>query len=108
MGVELSLAQNQLLLLGRKSAIERVASFLCAMREQAILEGGDGEAVYLPMTRVDIADFLGLTHETVCRVMATLKAQGIIVTPDPHRIVLRELEMLEDIAEGDAEQQLCA
>jgi CRP/FNR family transcriptional regulator len=105
---ELSLAQDQLLLLGRKSAVERVATFLCAMREQAILDGGDGRSVFLPMTRVDIADFLGLTHETVCRVMASLKAQGLIATSEPHRIVIRSLETLEDIAEGDAEQRLCA
>jgi CRP/FNR family transcriptional regulator len=107
-GAELSFAQNQLLLLGRKSAIERVASFFCAMREQAMLDGGDGQSVTLPMTRVDIADFLGLTHETVCRVIASLKAQGIIASADPHRIVIRALETLEEIAEGDAEQQLCA
>lgn len=106
--IELSAAQEQLLLLGRKSAMERVASFLSVMREQAQLDGGDGWSVTLPMTRIDIADFLGLTHETVCRNMALLKAQGIISTPDPHRVVIHQPQTLEDIADGDTEQKLCA
>ena len=105
---ELSLAQNQLLLLGRKSASERVASFLQAMIEQAQREGGDGRSITLPMTRVDIADFLGLTHETVCRVLSTLKAEGIIATPDPHRIEILVPNVLEETAEGEGPQRLCA
>ena len=107
-GQELSLAQNQLLLLGRKSASERVASFLYAMVEQARREGGDGRSVTLPMTRVDIADFLGLTHETVCRILSALKAEGIIATPDPHCVEILLPEVLEEIAEGEGPQRLCA
>lgn len=107
-GEELSLAQNQLLLLGRKSAAERVASFLRAMIEQAVRDGGDGRLVTLPMTRVDIADFLGLTHETVCRVIGSLKSHGIIATPDPHHVVIRAADALEEIADGDAQEKLCA
>lgn len=107
-GQELSLAQNQLLLLGRKSAPERVASFLHAMVEQAMRDGGDGQSVSLPMTRVDIADFLGLTHETVCRVLGALKAQGIVATADPHRIEILRPEVLEEIAEGDTPERMCA
>ncbi len=105
---ELSLAQNQLLLLGRKSASERVASFLHAMVDQAHRDGGDGQSITLPMTRVDIADFLGLTHETVCRVLSALKAGGIIATPDPHCIEILLPEVLEEIAEGDGPERLCA
>lgn len=107
-GQELSLAQNQLLLLGRKSAPERVASFLHAMVEQAMRDGGDDQSVTLPMTRVDIADFLGLTHETVCRVLGVLKVQGIVATPDPHRIEILLPEVLEEIAEGDTPERMCA
>lgn len=105
---ELSLAQNQLLLLGRKSASERVASFLYAMVEQALRDGGDGRSITLPMTRVDIADFLGLTHETVCRVLSSLKGEGIIATPDPHRVEILLPEVLEETAEGDGPERLCA
>jgi len=107
-GKELSLAQNQLLLLGRKSATERVASFFQAMVEQARLEGGDGHSVALAMTRVDIADFLGLTHETVCRIISLFKNQGIIAIPDPHLIDILLPEVLEEIAEGDGPEKLCA
>jgi CRP/FNR family transcriptional regulator len=107
-GQELSLAQNQLLLLGRKSAPERVATFLQAMVEQAMRDGGDGRSVSLPMTRVDIADFLGLTHETVCRVLGGLKAQGIVATTDPHRVEILRPEVLEEIAEGDVPERMCA
>jgi CRP/FNR family transcriptional regulator, anaerobic regulatory protein len=107
-GQELSLAQNQLLLLGRKSASERVASFLRAMVEQAVRDGGDGRSVVLAMTRVDIADFLGLTHETVCRTFSLFRNQGIIAIPDPHLVEILRPEVLEEIAEGDTPDRLCA
>ncbi len=105
---ELNAAQNQLLLLGRKSASERVASFLVAMTEQAVRQGGDGRSVSLPMTRVDIADHLGLTHETVCRVFSQLKAQGIVRFSDPHEVEIADARALTDLADGDLEARLCA
>ena len=108
LGEELAVAQDQLLLLGRKSASERVASFLLATRAQSLREGGDGRRLALPMTRVDIADFLGLTHETVCRILGSLKSQGIVSVPDPHHVVIRAPEALEEIACGDAQERLCA
>lgn len=107
-GHELSLAQNQLLLLGRKSASERVASFLQSMVEQARRDGGDGRSIALAMTRVDIADFLGLTHETVCRTFSLFRNQGIIAIPDPHLVEVVLPDVLEDIAEGDLPERLCA
>ena len=107
-GEELSMAQRQLLLLGRKSASERVATFLKAMSEQAVRAGGDGATVELAMTRVDIADYLGLTHETVCRIMGQFKSQGIIATPEPHRVEILLPDMLDDMAEGDTPERLCA
>ena len=105
---ELGSAQDQLLLLGRKSAAERVASFLHAMSEQAIRQGGDGRFVVLPMTRVDIADYLGLTHETVCRIFGQLKNRGILKLSDPHEIEILDLDLLSDLACGDGEPRLCA
>jgi len=108
LGQELSLAQEQLLLLGRKSASERVASFLQAMVEQATRDGGNGHSVVLPMTRVDIADFLGLTHETVCRTFSLFRNEGIIAIPDPHLVEVLRPEVLEEIACGDAFEKLCA
>lgn len=105
---ELNAAQNQLLLLGRKSASERVASFLAAMSEQAVRQGGDGHMVFLPMTRVDIADYLGLTHETVCRVFSQLKAQGIVRFTDPHEVEISDATALAVLADGDMDTRLCA
>jgi len=107
-GQELTMAQNQLLLLGRKSASERVATFLQAMVEQAMRDGGDGHSIMLAMTRVDIADFLGLTHETVCRTMSLFKNQGIIAISDPHLVEILLPDVLEEIAAGDALERICA
>jgi CRP/FNR family transcriptional regulator len=70
---ELIAAQDQMLLLGRKTARERVASFLRLMAHR---EGHD--ALILPMTRAEMADYLGLTVETVSRVLSQLAEDGAI------------------------------
>ena len=92
---ELNAAQEQMLLLGRKSAAERLASFLrTLMRRQA------GPAVPLLMSRTDIADYLGLTVETVSRTFTKLRRSGVIETPDAHTAVMKDPGALERIAEG--------
>lgn len=68
-------AQNHILLLGRKTAQEKIASFLLDMAGR--LTGG-GDHVDLPMQRVDIADHLGLTIETVSRTLTQLAREGLI------------------------------
>lgn len=68
-------AYARMLLLGRKTATERIASFLLEMAERHGAEQGNVE---LPMCRVDIADHLGLTTETVCRVLMQLRRDGTI------------------------------
>jgi CRP/FNR family transcriptional regulator, nitrogen fixation regulation protein len=67
-------AEDQLLLLGQKDSLEKVAAFLLEMDKRL---AGTG-AVTLPMTRRDIADYLGLTLETVSRALARLKRKGAI------------------------------
>jgi len=94
-------------LLGRKSAIEKVASFLLDFGQPAKSASGIAH-IAIPMTRVDIADHLGLTHETVCRAFAQMRKEGIISIPDPHLIEVHDLKSLEDIAEGDRGERLCA
>jgi len=70
----LTRAQEHLLVLGRQNAIERVAAFLVDLAERQ-----DGlRQVELPMSRVDIGDYLGLTIETVSRVFTKLKEKGVI------------------------------
>jgi CRP/FNR family transcriptional regulator, nitrogen fixation regulation protein len=67
-------AESQLLLLGRKDSLEKVAAFLLEMDKRV---AGTG-AITLPMTRRDIADYLGLTLETVSRALTRLKRKGAI------------------------------
>ncbi|PAP98217.1 helix-turn-helix domain-containing protein [Mesorhizobium mediterraneum] len=70
----LTRAQEHLLVLGRQNATERVAAFLVDMAERQ----GDLRQVELPMSRMDIGDYLGLTIETVSRVFTKLKERGVI------------------------------
>ncbi|MER9673524.1 helix-turn-helix domain-containing protein [Mesorhizobium sp. M0208] len=70
----LTRAQEHLLVLGRQSAIERVAAFLVDLAER---QGGLRQ-VELPMSRMDIGDYLGLTIETVSRIFTRLKDKGVI------------------------------
>lgn len=97
---ELAAAQEQMLLLGRKTARERLASFL-------IMQSATGQhclhhttRVALPMTRGDIADYLGLTIETVSRTFTKLKADHLIELPSPHYVTISNYEALESIAGG--------
>ncbi len=98
---ELAVAQEQILLLGRKNARERVASFLAGVAERARRTGRDATTFDLPMTRADIADFLGLTLETVSRTMSGLKRDGIVDFDDARHIHLTRPEALNDIGAGD-------
>jgi CRP/FNR family transcriptional regulator len=88
---ELSAAQDQMLLLGRKTAQERIASFLIAVAKRTAHDDVPAREIELPMARVDIADFLGLTIETVSRVLTKLKSEGLIALPSPHHISLRQM-----------------
>lgn len=93
---ELSHSRERILLLGRKTARERIASFLLAMAERQ----GRQDRVDLQMKRADIADHLGLTVETVSRVFACLKRSGLIHLRDANSVELCDPEGLEDIASG--------
>jgi CRP/FNR family transcriptional regulator, anaerobic regulatory protein len=95
---ELRAAQERMLLLGRKSATEKVASFLVLMAAQDA--GEEAEEVTVPMTRSDIADYLGLTIETVSRTLSKLKQEGVIALPTATRIEIRDRDRLEDLAAG--------
>jgi CRP/FNR family transcriptional regulator len=85
---ELTLAQQQMMLLGRRSAEERVVSFLQTMQERWAALGKPSVTVPLPMSRQDIADFLGLTIETVSRTFTKLaKDKTILIVPDGVRLL---------------------
>lgn len=83
-GRELRRVQDRILLLV-KSAQERVASFLLEMSDRV----SGSNAIELPMTRQDIADYLGLTIETVSRTLTSLETCAAIEVPTSRRIVLR-------------------
>jgi CRP-like cAMP-binding protein len=95
-------AQAHLVMLGRQSARERVAAFLVLLASHRGV--APGQALELPMGRQDIADYLGLTIETVCRTLTDFKATRVISIPDRHHVVIRNLETLEALAEGDDEE----
>jgi CRP/FNR family transcriptional regulator len=104
---ELTIAHDQMLLLGRKTAQERVASFIIAWAERSDLcpAGGmpkPGQSLALPMTRTDLADHLGLTIETVSRALNLMKKQGLIALGNIHQITLLNPRRLAEIAAGDA------
>jgi CRP/FNR family transcriptional regulator len=98
---ELAAAQRQMVLLGRKTAEEKVASFFVALLEGAEKLSGRTETMAeLPMSRVDIADYLGLTKETVSRVLALLKNKRVVRLDALHRVEVLDRDGLGDIAEG--------
>ncbi len=76
---ELVLAHDHMVSLGRRSAEERVAAFLVGWRNRLLAIGRAAKTVYLPMSRQDIADYLGLTVETVSRTLTKLERDGVIV-----------------------------
>ncbi|TWB41759.1 cyclic nucleotide-binding domain-containing protein [Nitrospirillum pindoramense] len=97
---ELQVAQEQMLLLGRKTAPERLASFLLRQARRVTPEPQDHCRIPLPMTRTDIADFLGLTMETVSRAFTKLKTTRLIRLLPDQMVELVDVEALIDLSEG--------
>nr|WP_298794992.1 helix-turn-helix domain-containing protein [uncultured Acetobacter sp.] len=99
---ELTEAQEQMLLLGRKTARERVASFLLGrmLPQTPRQPETEDRMVSLPMTRVDIADYLGLTIETVSRTISALRREQIITGTDNHGIRILSVSRLQELASG--------
>ena len=99
---ELAAAHQQMVLLGRKNAVERVASFFVLLAER-VERSTDETArfINLPMSRSDIADYLGLTKETISRVLALLKGRRLIRLDALDRIEILDRDGLVGIATGD-------
>jgi CRP/FNR family transcriptional regulator, anaerobic regulatory protein len=96
---ELVNARTHVTLLGRRTALERVTSFLLCLAERESRIGGSPGLVFLPMTRSDIADYLGLTLETVSRSLSTLRKRGLIQLLSHGVIRLVGPESLSQLAE---------
>jgi CRP-like cAMP-binding protein len=93
--------QDHLVMLGRQAAKQKVASFLLLLAERS--EAEDGESFDVPMSRQDIADYLGLTVETVCRSLSDLKRTHLIRIPSTHQIAIDDSDGLRATAENDSD-----
>jgi CRP/FNR family transcriptional regulator len=103
---EMAAAQDQVVLLARKNAEERVASFLLTLVRRMERNGRQPASVIdIPMTRLDMADFLGLTIETVSRIMTRLTARGIIAPAGRHAITVERPAALATLAVDDQEDE---
>ncbi len=101
---ELDVVRDWMLLLGRKTAAEKVSSFILLIANRAPYFGcqhtvsSDQVSFHLPMTRADMADFLGLTIETVSRQMTKLKSLDIIRLHENREISILDMDRLNKIA----------
>lgn len=95
-------AHDHVYTIGQRSAIERLASFLLYLRaNQARFSSGGprepSEHIDLPMTRLDIADFLGLTIETVSRAFSSLKNKKLIAFTDSHSCDILDIDNIKEL-----------
>ena len=86
-------AQNHILLLGRKSALEKIAAFVLDLADRCHA----GSLIELPMSRIDIADHLGLTIETVSRTFTQLAQKRLIGLPTHRSILLLDIGALRQL-----------
>lgn len=92
--------QGQIVLLGRKTAQERVATFLLMLSKRSFEREVTANPVNIPMIREDIADFLGLTTETVSRTFSTLRKLRLIGPDVDKTVELLDRNGLQRVAEG--------
>ncbi|MCR9215376.1 MAG: helix-turn-helix domain-containing protein [Proteobacteria bacterium] len=97
---EISELQQHTILLGRKTPIEKIATFLKNRASKLNLVGEENIEISLSMGRSDIADYLGLTVETVSRTISKLKAEKVIDVPSAHAVVVRDIQQLAVLADG--------
>jgi CRP/FNR family transcriptional regulator len=97
---EISAMQDHFMMLGRRSAPEKVACFLRVLLERIADKGREPPVIDLPMTRGDIADFLGLTTETVSRCLSALRKSGVVTMRGVNRIAVLDQAALCLRAEG--------
>jgi CRP/FNR family transcriptional regulator len=99
---ELAETREQMLSLGRKSAAEKLATFLLRISRRSMAIGQSGNILSIPMKRSEIADFLGLTIETVSRTFTRLRVARVIQLQANSQVEVIDMEQLKSIAEGEA------
>ena len=103
--IELDDARQWMMLLGKKTAEERIATLLIRISERLSSEGCTTPAFNLdefelPMDRQQMADILGLTIETVSRQLTRIKSRGVIALPDRRRVIINDRAALQNLAEA--------
>ncbi len=97
---EITNLQDRLLTLGRKTVEEKLASFVLEFCRPSGAPTTLSREIHLPMRRPEIAEYLGLTTESVSREFSRLKREGIVSMPRPSRIVVLNRPALEALALG--------
>ena len=95
---ELTLAQDRMTVMGRLNAIEKIAIFFINISNQRKRIGWQSNPISLSMTRQDIADYLGLTIETVSREISKLKTSNIIKIISSKQLFINDIEKLKQIS----------
>ena len=96
---EVNFMQEHFIMLGRKSTMEKLASFLVTIMDRQSERHGEARCFNLPMNRLDIADFLGTTIETVSRNLTKLRKLGVIDLPSSQQVCVRNVGALRNLAE---------
>ena len=97
MSKEITQEQQLITLLGKNSADERIASLLLSISTRNHTRSLSAKEFYLPMSRSDIGNYLGLTIETVSRVLSRLHKQGVIELDKKH-VIIKDMDALKNIA----------
>ncbi len=98
--IELAATRDHLLCLAAKSAEAKLAAFLLALSRRNAEQGESPDEIRVPMTRLDIADYLGLTIETVSRTLSKFKRNGIIDLPRATLVQLKDADRLARLADA--------
>jgi CRP-like cAMP-binding protein len=99
----LNAAYQHVVVISKLSANERLASFLMALSDRNARHGLSPLSIVLPMRRVDIADYLGLTIETVSRTFTIFRTAGLIAMDQANIIVFKDIRKLRTLASGEGE-----
>lgn len=102
---ELDAARDWMLLLGRKTAREKIATFLDMLVRRQNIQGVDGlkPDLALPLTREEIANYLGLTLETVSRQLTSLKNDGVLTFTDRRHFEVKDIAALQEATGDDSD-----
>lgn len=100
---ELNAAREWMVLLGRKTAREKIATFIEMVVRRDTVPSHPGKPHTLPLTREEIANFLGLTLETVSRQLSAMKKEGILTFADRRMFSVLDLAALQDATGDDAD-----